>query len=291
MATYVIGDIQGCFDELQQLLSLINFSNTDRLLFAGDLVNRGPKSLQTLRFIKDLGERADSVLGNHDLHLLAVHYGVVSGKRHDTLHEILNAPDRQELMDWLRQRPLFIYAPEQQFALSHAGLPPCWSAKKAAKYAQEVADVISGENAIEYFQHMYGNQPDCWSGEHSGWPRLRLITNYLTRMRFCTPCGKLDFSAKGTLASQPEGYLPWFQLPLKNQADQNLRILFGHWAALEGKTDSQQILALDTGCVWGGRLTALRLEDGQLFSTPAINAEQTPPPTQHYVKEGKDERT
>lgn len=286
MATYVIGDIQGCFDELQNLLDTVSFSASDQLLFAGDLVNRGPKSLQTLRFVKSLGAQAESVLGNHDLHLLAVHYGAAKCKRQDTLDEILNAPDRQELMDWLRQRPLFILDETRQFALSHAGLPPCWSAKDAQQYAQEVSSVISGEDPQDYFQHMYGNQPDCWSSEYSGWERLRLITNYLTRMRFCTTTGKLEFAAKGTLESQPEGYLPWFKLPLHSAEDQKLRILFGHWAALEGRTDSPHIFALDSGCVWGNSLTALRLEDMQLFSTPAIKPKRVPPPSSHYVKEG-----
>lgn len=283
MATYAIGDIQGCFDEFQKLLELISFSEADKLLIAGDLVNRGPKSLETLRFIKDLGDQASVVLGNHDLHLLAVHYGATAPKRADTLHDIIEAPDRNELMDWLRKQKLVLFNKEHNSVLVHAGIPPCWTIKKARKRAKEVETVLKSTLAREYFNHMYGNKPDCWSGKHEGWDRLRLITNYLTRMRFCTPDGKLDFNAKGTLESQPPGYLPWFKLTRKDPAEETTQILFGHWAALEGAVEEDNIVALDTGCVWGNKLTAIRLEDKQIFSVPAIEPKFTPPPTSHYL--------
>ena len=283
MATYAIGDIQGCFDELKQLLELVSFSDNDHLLIAGDLVNRGPNSLETLRYIKNLGDQATVVLGNHDLHLLAVHYGAVTPKRADTIHDIIEAPDRQELMNWLRKQKLMASCKEHNAVLVHAGIPPCWTIKKARKRAKEVESVLKSTLAREFFQHMYGNKPDKWSAKQEGWDRLRLITNYFTRMRFCTPDGKLDFSAKGTLDSQPPGHRPWFTLPRKAPDEESIQILFGHWAALEGAAEAENVYALDTGCVWGNKLTALRLEDKQLFSVPAKEPKFTPPPTSHYL--------
>ena len=283
MATYAIGDIQGCFDELTALLEKVNFSNDDRIWVAGDLVNRGPKSLETLRFLKQLGDQAICILGNHDLHLLAVHYGAVSSKRSDTLTPILEAPDRYELMNWLRRQKLLHIDKEKNYAMVHAGIPPCWTINKARKRAKEVEQVLKSTLAREFFNHMYGNKPDIWSGKHEGWDRLRIITNYLTRMRFCNPEGKLDFTAKGTLESQPPGYLPWFKLPRKDPQDNETRILFGHWAALEGEADAEHVYALDTGCVWGNKLTALRLEDQQVFSVDALGTKPTPPPTSRYI--------
>ena len=272
MATYAIGDIQGCYDELQQLLEKVNFSSADQLWIAGDLVNRGNKSLETLRFLKSLGKQASCVLGNHDLHLLAVHYGAVSSKRNDTLSEILDAPDRPELMHWLRQQKLVILDKKHHYAMVHAGIPPCWSIKQARKRAKEVETVLKSTLANEFFHHMYGNDPNQWSNELAGWDRLRLITNYLTRMRFCDSNSTLDFSAKGTLESQPSGFQPWFTLPRNKKKDRKYQILFGHWAALEGEAAAENVFALDTGCVWGNRLTAMRLDDHQIFSTPALNS-------------------
>jgi len=270
MATYAIGDIQGCFDELQALLQLVEFSYDDTLWIAGDLVNRGPKSLETLRYLKSLGDQALCVLGNHDLHLLAVYFGSSPRKRSDTLNSILDAPDCEELLSWLRKQKLLVLDSTNQFVMTHAGIPPCWSIKKTKKRAKEIEKVLDSTLAKEFFDHMYGNQPDTWSADLEGWERLRLITNYLTRMRFCSAEGKLDFSAKGTLDSQPDGYRPWFELPRKDISENNIRILFGHWAALEGVTTGENIYALDTGCVWGNKLTALRLDDLKIFSTPAI---------------------
>ncbi|MGH1460628.1 MAG: symmetrical bis(5'-nucleosyl)-tetraphosphatase [Neptuniibacter sp.] len=287
MATYAIGDIQGCFDEFQQLLEVISFSDEDHLWIAGDLVNRGPNSLETLRYIKALGNRATVILGNHDLHLLAIHYGAVQSKRSDTLHSIIEAPDRYELMDWLRKQKLMFASKELNAVLVHAGIPPCWSIKKARKRAKEVETILKGTLAQEFFNHMYGNKPDLWSKNLEGWDRLRLITNYFTRMRFCKPDGKLDFSAKGTLESQPPGYLPWFKLPRKDPQEHSIQILFGHWAALEGQATEDNVVALDTGCVWGNKLSAFRLEDKQVFSVPALEHKFTPPPTSHYLSGGE----
>ncbi|PIE24869.1 MAG: diadenosine tetraphosphatase [Neptuniibacter caesariensis] len=283
MATYAIGDIQGCYDELQALLEKIRFSDSDTLWIAGDLVNRGPKSLETLRFLKQLGNRAVCVLGNHDLHLLAVHYGAVNTKSSDTLSSILCAHDRHELMHWLRKQKLMFWDKDRGYAMVHAGIPPCWTIRKALKRAKEVEQVLKSTLAREFFNHMYGNKPDNWSAKHEGWNRLRLIANYLTRMRFCSPEGRLNFTAKGSLESQPPGYLPWFKIPRKDPLEDNINILFGHWAALEGKTGKPNVFALDTGCVWGNRLSALRLEDHQIFSAEAIGRKPTPPPTSAYL--------
>lgn len=263
MSTYALGDIQGCFDQLLQLLERIEFSKNDCLWIAGDLVNRGPKSLETLRFLKSLGRQARIVLGNHDLHLLAVHYGKTHQRRSDTLQPILDAPDREELMDWLRQQPLLIIDDTLGYAMAHAGVPPDWSLKNARKRSAEVEAVLKSDTAADYFEHMYGNKPDRWDSSLDGWDRLRVITNYLTRMRFCDKQGTLELKTKGSLDTQPKGYKPWFMHPRK--AD-NLSILFGHWAALEGSADNENVFALDTGCVWGNQLTALRLEDRARFS-------------------------
>lgn len=265
MATYAIGDIQGCYDELMRLLEQIGYSDSDTLWFAGDLVNRGPASLQTLRFVKSLGARGRTVLGNHDLHLLAVHQGTASSKRKDTLQPILDAPDREELLHWLLQQPLLLDDKALGYVMTHAGIPHIWTLKQARKLAAEVEQVLRGPLAGEYFSHMYGNQPDTWRESEHGWARLRLITNYFTRMRFVTPAGKLDFSANGGLESQPRGYYPWYELERVKPIKRTL--LFGHWAAL-GSTTRSDVIALDTGCVWGNALTALRLEDGQRFSVP-----------------------
>ena len=258
MSTYAIGDIQGCFDELKALLELIQFGDLDKLWFCGDLVNRGPKSLETLRFIRGLGSQAVTVLGNHDLHLLAVHHGFAKAKRSDTLNAILTAPDRNELLAWLQQQPLIYTDTQLGFTMTHAGIPPAWSIKKAHRLAKECQNALR-ENPTNYFAHMYGNQPNTWSDSLQGPERLRVITNYFTRMRFCTPQSELEFASKGGLESQPDGFYPWFSL--REQRFPNDKLVFGHWAALEGHTGTQQIHALDTGCVWGGALRALRLED------------------------------
>lgn len=265
MPTYAIGDIQGCYDELMRLLESIDFSDEDQLWFAGDLVNRGPGSLETLRFVKGLGKRARTVLGNHDLHLLAVHHGTAAGKRKDTLTPILNASDRDELLHWLQHQPLLVDDQTLGYTMTHAGIPPLWSLKQAKQLARELEQVLRGPLAHEYFLHMYGNKPDRWRDKEHGWARLRLITNYFTRMRFIKPDGTLDFSANGGPETAPEGYHPWYELPRAKAIKRT--IIFGHWAAL-GELTRPGLAGLDTGCVWGNRLTAMRLEDGALFSEP-----------------------
>lgn len=264
MSTYAIGDIQGCFDELQQLLTLIQFDEAkDTLWFTGDLVNRGPYSLEVLRFIKALGERHITVLGNHDLHLLAVAYGVKSLHKDDTLDAILAAPDKQELLDWLRHRPVLHHDKAKDCVMVHAGLAPPWTLNQAKLLAQEVEATLRGKTPEFFFQHMYGNQPDHWDVNLAGVERLRCIVNYLTRMRFCYADGRLDLSYKGEIAGKPKDLFPWFDVERVNA---NVKIIFGHWAALGGKTDAPNVYALDTGCVWGNRLTAMRLEDEKRFA-------------------------
>lgn len=265
MATYVIGDIQGCFYQLQCLLKKVNFSPIhDKLWIVGDLVNRGPDSLQTLRYIYSLGDCCTIVLGNHDLHLLAIANGVQSPKKQDTLDGILSASDRSQLLEWLRQQPLLHYDEETNVAMVHAGIPPHWSIKKALARAAEVEEVLRGERFTDFLKNMYGNQPDSWDKNLKGWSRLRMITNYFTRMRFCNYQGDLELSAKGSPKDAPKGYKPWY-LHSKRKA-KDTTILFGHWAALEGKTDnsSHNVFALDTGCVWGNHLTLMNLETKKL---------------------------
>lgn len=263
MATYAIGDIQGCYDEFMGLLEQLNFSDADSLWLAGDLVNRGPQSLRVLRFIKSLGNRASVVLGNHDLHLLALHYGATLDKRNSTLQPILQADDREELMDWLRHRPMLVDSPEMGYVMTHAGIPHIWTLHKAKKRAAEVETILQSHLAGEFFRHMYGNKPDQWSKKIEGWSRLRLITNYFTRMRFITKEGRLEFSGNGGLSSAPKGFIPWYLAQREEPLERTQ--LFGHWAAL-GEIQHDRVIALDTGCVWGNKLTAFRLEDGALFS-------------------------
>ena len=266
MATYAIGDIQGCLPQLVQLLEQINYqAEEDRLWFAGDLINRGPASLETLRFIKSLGDSAKVVLGNHDLHLLAVAHGHGDLKRKDTLAEILMASDRDELMNWLRNQPLCHYDPQLNTIMTHAGIPPCWDLDKTLSLASEVEEKLKSDTVDDFFAAMYGNTPRKWSDDLTGMDRLRAITNYLTRMRFCDENSKLDLKSKEGINTAVKGYAPWFNYP--TQLPENCHIVFGHWAAIEGITHQDNIHALDTGCVWGGSLTALRLEDRQRFST------------------------
>ncbi|WP_421855667.1 symmetrical bis(5'-nucleosyl)-tetraphosphatase [Marinomonas sp.] len=269
MATYVIGDLQGCLAPLMQLLKQIQYKpDQDKLWFAGDIINRGEESLETLRFIKSLGNNATVVLGNHDLHLLAVSHGYGKLKRGDTLTEVLTAGDRDDLMNWLRNQPLFHYDEQLNTVMTHAGIPPCWDLKQAQALAQEVEDKLKSDSVDEFFAAMYGNKPNVWSDDLTGLDRLRAITNYLTRMRFCDENSKLDLESKEGINTATKGYAPWFNYPTK--VPENCHIVFGHWAALEGNTQKERIHALDTGCVWGGSLTALRLEDRQRFSTPCI---------------------
>jgi bis(5'-nucleosyl)-tetraphosphatase (symmetrical) len=267
MATYVVGDIQGCFDALRRLLDSVSFDpQVDHLWSVGDLVNRGPDNLSTLRFFRDLGSHAKVVLGNHDLHLLAVEAGAREPGRKDTLTDVLQAPDADELLDWLRRQPLMHR--EGPYVLSHAGIPHIWDSQEALVRADEVAARLCQPDYREFLHHMYGNEPDRWSPQLKGWDRLRVIVNYFTRMRFISSNGALDFDAKEGTDSAPTGMRPWFEFP-RAEADRYTVFLFGHWAALYGKTGKPRFIGLDTGCVWGGALTLLRLDDGHKFQVPA----------------------
>ncbi len=269
MSTYAIGDIQGCFAELEKLLDVIHFdTNEDTLWFTGDLVNRGPRSLETLRFIKSLDNHHRNhhkvVLGNHDLHLLAVAYGLQVEKKGDTLGQILAAPDRDELISWLRHCPLLHHDKDSGYVMTHAGLSPAWTIREAKLLAQEVEEVLRGETPEFLLQNMYGNFPDRWDDKLGGIDRLRCIVNFLTRMRFCHADGRLDLTYKGEIAGKPDDLIPWFDVPGRVNAGE--KIIFGHWAALNGKTPESNLFALDTGCVWGNCLTAMRLEDNKRFN-------------------------
>lgn len=265
MAVYAVGDLQGCYDALQRLLDRIRFDPThDQLWLTGDLVNRGRQSLESLRFVRALGERAVTVLGNHDLHLLAVAENTEKKKRQDTLDPILNAPDRDELLDWLRSRPLIHHDESLSFTMVHAGLPAQWDLGLARACAEEVQYVLRGSNYHSFFEHMYGNEPSRWSEKLTGWDRLRFIVNSFTRMRYCDAKGRLDLRAKGAPGSQHRKLMPWFQVPGRLNAQ--LRIVFGHWSTL-GRTNLAGIYSLDSGCVWGGALTALRLDTDEVSYT------------------------
>ncbi|MDH4274488.1 MAG: symmetrical bis(5'-nucleosyl)-tetraphosphatase [Gammaproteobacteria bacterium] len=258
MAVYAIGDIQGCHKDLLALLSLLKFDATrDTLWFSGDLVNRGPDSLSVLRFVKALGQRAITVLGNHDIHLLAVAEGVQTARPKDTFDEILKAPDRDELLDWLRHRPLMHHDTKLNFVLAHAGISPEWDLVTAAGCAREVESILQRDDYKEFLKVIYGDQPDHWSPQLQGWDRYRYIVNAFTRMRFCETDGGLVLRHKGSPGSQPAPLIPWFQVA--NRPTANERILFGHWSTL-GESNYANVFALDNGCVWGGMLTALWLD-------------------------------
>lgn len=266
MALYAIGDVQGCREALEDLLDLIRFNPArDRLWLAGDLVARGPDSLGVLRLVKSLGTAAETVLGNHDLHLLAAHYGYAKPKARDLTQPVFTAPDRAELMDWLRRRPLLLEDEGFDCVLTHAGIPPGWSQKKTRKLAREVEAALQGPDIESFLGDMYGNEPAQWSDGLEGTTRLRVITNFLTRMRLVSVDGTMDFAYKEDLTAIPEGLHPWFSLP--NPALDTHRVLFGHWAALNGITGSKRFVGLDTGCVWGGHLSAYRVDDGKTFAS------------------------
>jgi bis(5'-nucleosyl)-tetraphosphatase (symmetrical) len=272
MATYAIGDIQGCHRELLDLLDAIGFdAGRDRLWFTGDLVNRGPESLEVLRFVRGLDDRALVVLGNHDLHLLAAAAQPGRLRPKDTLDGVLAAPDRDGLLEWLRRRPLFHGDAELGFVMVHAGLPPQWSTGEAAERAAEVEAALRGEAAAGFYAAMYGDGPSRWAPDLAGPERLRFITNCLTRLRYLSPQGDLSLDAKGPPGTQPSPLIPWYAVPGRRSAGDE--ILFGHWSTVHLGTETDfgrwRVHPLDTGCVWGGRLTALRLEDRRLFSVPS----------------------
>jgi bis(5'-nucleosyl)-tetraphosphatase (symmetrical) len=260
MAVYAVGDLQGCLEPLKCLLNRVAFDPAkDKLWLVGDLVNRGPESLKTLRFLYAMRESLVCVLGNHDLHLLAAAHNIERLKKGDTLREILEAPDCKDLLGWLRQQKLIHYDAEREVALVHAGIPPQWTLKKALRSAEEVEQALRDDNLLEPFlDGMYGNEPAKWDKNLQGVARLRVITNYFTRMRFCTSDGKLDLKGKEGIDTAPPGYEPWFKH--KDRKTRNLTIIFGHWAALEGRCDEPGVYALDTGCVWGGAMTMLNVD-------------------------------
>lgn len=261
MATYAIGDIQGCYRELQRLLEKLDFDpRRDYLWLAGDLVNRGPESLEVLRFVKALGDHAITVLGNHDLHLLALNFDKHHHFRSNaSLQPILDAPDRAELIEWLRHRPLQHFDPALGVTMVHAGLPPQWDQETAVRCAREVEKVLQGPRYLDFLEHMYGNKPDRWSEDLSGWDRLRFIVNCFTRLRYCTADGTLDFRQKGKPRGEETHYFPWFEVPGRRSA--GMKIVFGHWSTL-GLYMGNGVCGIDTGCLWGGTLSALRLDDG-----------------------------
>lgn len=266
MATYAIGDIQGCYDELLHLLELVQFDDkVDTLWIAGDLVNRGSQSLEVLTFLYQLGDRHKIVLGNHDLHLLAASVGSRPVSAKDTFQSVLADAMADELLFWLRQQPLMHFDEQKNIAMLHAGLVPQWSIHQALIYAAEVAQVLRGPEHAALLHSMYGNAPKTWQDELADWDRLRVIINSLTRLRYCTREGTMSLKAKWPPGTQPEDYFPWFAVEGRRSLDTT--IVFGHWAALNGSVlgGKYNVFALDTGCVWGGKLRALRLEDYQVF--------------------------
>lgn len=271
MTRYAVGDVQGCLEPLKCLLDDVNFDrHNDQLWLVGDLINRGPQSLETLRFVKSLGDCTRIVLGNHDLHFLAIHYRAMAPSQSDTFDELLAAEDRDELVQWLQQQPLMHSDPDGNFHMTHAGIPHVWTIEKAQQLATEVHQALTGNSANDFFQHMYGNTPNCWSDDLSGPSRLRVITNYFTRMRYCTADGTMDFDNKLSTfdhtSDKPNEpvFAPWFSFMRGDQGQE--KIIFGHWAALQGETHSDTIFALDTGCVWGRSLTLMNLETTALHS-------------------------
>jgi bis(5'-nucleosyl)-tetraphosphatase (symmetrical) len=265
MATYAIGDIQGCLEPLQCLLKKITFDPAkDKLWLAGDLINRGPETLATLRYLYKLRDSITVVLGNHDLHFIAVYYGLRKQSKNDTLVELLMAPDRADLVYWLRHQKLVHHDPQLGYTIVHAGIPPQWSLQDALARSCEVEAALQSNHPEGFLAGMYGNTPTTWSDQLTGVERLRVITNYFTRMRFCNAQGELEFQSKENVEAAPIGFAPWFSFAQRKTRDE--KIIFGHWAALEGKVGFPNVFALDTGCVWGGSLTAMRLEDGVRFS-------------------------
>jgi bis(5'-nucleosyl)-tetraphosphatase (symmetrical) len=272
MSTYAIGDLQGCYEELLDLLDKINFDiNKDQLWFTGDLVNRGPQSLESLRFVKQLGNNAVTTLGNHDLHLLAVANQSESKKARDTLEDILTAPDKEGLVNWLKSQSLIHNDPDSGFTLVHAGVDPQWDLQQATEVAQEAEEILKSDAYGDFLDAMYGNKPEHWSNDLAGYDRTRYVINCFTRLRYCNVSGQADFEYKGAPGTEPRGLLPWFCT--KNRKTNKEKILFGHWSTIRlgniRDFTEYNVFPLDTGCVWGGTLTAFRLDDEQWFSVPS----------------------
>jgi len=270
-ATFAIGDVQGCFDDLLRLLDKLDFDpELDQLWFTGDLINRGPNSLALLRFVKDLGGAAISVLGNHDLYLLAAAAGAVNIRRKDTIVEILDAPDCEELLFWLRHQPILHHDETLGYTMVHAGLPPQWDLAKAMSCATELETVLQNFDYEDFFKHLYGHKPSRWREELTGWDRLRFIANCFTQMKYCDRKGRLDLACEHRKLRGKKRSMPWFEVP--GRASRKLCILFGHWAALDTQTPLQYCVhPLDTGCANGGRFTALRLEDQRIVRVRCKN--------------------
>ncbi len=277
MSLYLIGDVQGCDEALQRLLATLDFSpSRDTLVLLGDLVNRGPDSLAVLRRLMALGDSAHCLLGNHDLHLLAVAHGVRRAHRNDTLAPILQAPDRAALLDWVRQRPLALQ--RHGWLLVHAGVLPQWSAEQTLALAQEVSQMLRGRDGPQWLQQMYGNQPDHWRDDWPETDRWRVVVNALTRLRFCSASGVMEFATKDSADAPPAGFMPWFDVPGRQTA--HTPIAFGHWSTL-GLLQRPHLLALDTGCVWGGCLSAACLSpDGSVNDIVQVRCPQAQAPGQ-----------
>ncbi len=268
MAHYVIGDLQGHLGPLKILLSNVNPNqDSDVLWFCGDLVNRGPDNADSLRFVRALGKRAVAVLGNHDFYLLGIACGAIPRAKDDTLDDVLAAPDREALIAWLRHRPLMHI--EGDYALVHAGLLPAWTIPEARALAAEVEAVLQGPDWVEFLRNLWGGKPTRWRKGLKAWDRLRVIVNAMCRMRMCSVDGEMQLKYKGPIAEAPKGVLPWFRVPGRRSMTHT--VFCGHWSAL-GYYDGDGIVALDTGCVWGGSLTAVRIEDREVFSVRCTQA-------------------
>lgn len=267
MATYAIGDIQGCYDGLQRLLEHVDFNPSDDYLWlVGDIINRGPHSLKTLRFIKALDSRATMVLGNHEIYALAAFHNIVSHDPNNTFYEIFKAANCDELLHWLRHRPLAHFDASHNALMVHAGVPPIWSLNETLGYSKELEEALRSDDYVTLIREVFGNHPTEWTENLQGWRRYRYLIDGLTRIRFCTPQGTLDVKTKGGLDDAPTGYYPWFHCPQRKPIEAD--IVFGHWSTLGGYIENN-LYGLDTGYIWGGSLTALRLEDKKVFQISA----------------------
>jgi bis(5'-nucleosyl)-tetraphosphatase (symmetrical) len=274
MATYAIGDLQGCYDPFRRLLDTLKFDPAhDQLWFAGDLINRGPKSLQTLRFIISLGDRARTVLGNHECHFLAVAYGHKNPHRADTFEQLLAAEDSKELIDWVRKQPFMYEDHSLGYGMIHAGLPPQWSLSEARQYARELEATFQSDDIDQFLASMYGDQPDRWDANLTGNERLRFVINCFTRLRYCDEQGRLHLKEKGAIGTQAEGLLPWFEAA--NRKTLNDRLLFGHWSTL-GLHKKNNAICLDSGCLWGGKLSAIKLDGSEQMISQDCDASLDP---------------
>lgn len=277
MTRYAVGDLQGCLRPLQCLLEEVGFEpQRDRLWLVGDLISRGPDSLEALRFLHGIRDSLHVVLGNHDLSAIAYARGANDKGEHASLAALMSAPDRDQLLEWLRHRPLLHRDPGGDYVMTHAGIPPIWSTEQAQALAAEVEETLRGDAADAFFAAMYGNEPDLWNDALEGVDRLRAIVNYFTRMRCCTADGRLAITFKGPPEQAPAGYAPWFRWPPRSPRRE--RILFGHWAALDGRTGRDDCIGLDTGCVWGNRLTMYDMDNETFHYCDCREITQQPTP-------------